>query len=78
MLGVNMTNERPLDVLEKAKGKKVLVKLKNGEQLSGLLRAVDLHLNLWLDEADLIEGDNRKKIGTILIRGDNVLFIAPE
>ena len=73
-----MTNERPLDVLEKAKGKKVLVKLKNGEQLSGLLRAVDLHLNLWLDEADLIEGDNRKKIGTILIRGDNVLFIAPE
>ena len=73
-----MTNERPLDVLEKAKGKRVLVKLKSGQEFSGLLRAVDLHLNLWLDETDLIEGENRRRIGTILIRGDNVLFIAPE
>ncbi len=70
-------NERPLDVLEKAKQKKVLIKLKTGEEFSGILRAADIHLNIWLDEAELIVGEQRKRIGTILIRGDNLLYIIP-
>ena len=67
----------PIDALDKAKGKKVFVKLKNGEEITGTLVALDLHLNLWLEDAE-IQGENKKKFGTILIRGDTILYSSPE
>ena len=70
--------ERPIDALDKAKGKKVYVKLKNGEEITGMLRALDLHLNLWLDDAEVSKnGENKVKLGTILIRGDTILYASP-
>ncbi|MDT7859099.1 MAG: LSm family protein [Candidatus Aenigmarchaeota archaeon] len=70
--------DRPIDVLDKAKGKRVLVKLKNGEEISGVLRALDLHLNLWLDDAEIKKnGETKAKIGTILIRGDTIVYASP-
>ena len=68
--------ERPIDALDKAKGKKVFVKLKNGEEITGTLVALDLHLNLWLEDVE-IQGENKKKFGTILIRGDTILYASP-
>jgi len=68
--------ERPIDALDRAKGKKVFVKLKNGEEITGTLIALDLHLNLWLEDVD-IQGDNKKKFETILIRGDTILYASP-
>jgi small nuclear ribonucleoprotein len=70
--------DRPIDALDKAKGKRVLVKLKNGEEISGVLRALDLHLNLWLDDAEIKKnGETKAKIGTILIRGDTIVYASP-
>ena len=68
--------DRPIDALDQAKGKKVLVKLKNGEEITGTLVALDLHLNLWLEDVD-IQGENKRKFSTILIRGDTVLYASP-
>ena len=45
--------DRPIDAIDKAKGKKIIVKLKNGEEVTGILKALDLHLNLWIDEAEI-------------------------
>ena len=70
-------SERPIDALDKAKGKKVFVKLKNGEEIVGLLRALDLHLNLWLEDVELEKDGNKKKMTIILIRGDNILYASP-
>ncbi len=70
-------SERPIDALDKAKGKKVLVKLKNGEEITGILKALDLHLNLWLDEAEIQRNDSKVRVGTILIRGDTVVYASP-
>lgn len=71
-------NERPLDALDKAKGKKILVKMKNGEEVTGVLKALDLHLNLWLDEAEVQKNnENKVKLGTVLIRGDTILYASP-
>lgn len=70
--------ERPIDVLNNAKGKRVLIKLKKGPEISGILQAMDLHLNMWLENAEQISEDNKVKLGTILIRGDNILFVSPE
>lgn len=69
--------ERPIDALDKAKGKKVLIKLKNGEEITGILRALDLHLNLWLDDAEIQRSENKLKVGTILIRGDTIVYASP-
>ncbi|MCD6226425.1 MAG: small nuclear ribonucleoprotein [Candidatus Aenigmarchaeota archaeon] len=69
--------ERPIDALDRAKGKKVFLKLKNGEEISGTLRALDLHLNLWIENAE-VQGENKKKFSIMLIRGDNILYASPE
>ncbi|MEM5815180.1 MAG: LSm family protein [Candidatus Aenigmatarchaeota archaeon] len=71
-------NERPIDVLDKAKGKRVLIRLKNGEEITGVLKALDLHLNLWLDDAEIRKnGETKIKVGTILIRGDTIVYATP-
>jgi len=70
-------SDRPIDALDKAKGKKVLVKLKNGEELTGILKALDLHLNLWIDEAEVSKSDNKIRLGTVLVRGDTIVYASP-
>jgi len=70
-------SERPIDALDKAKGKKVLVKLKNGEEITGTLKALDLHLNLWIEDVDIQRGEEKKKFSILLIRGDNILYASP-
>lgn len=70
--------DRPIDAIDKAKGKKIIVKLKNGEEVTGILKALDLHLNLWIDDADIQKnGENKIKVGTILIRGDTIVYASP-
>jgi small nuclear ribonucleoprotein len=69
--------ERPIDALDKAKGKKVIIKLKNGEEISGVLRALDLHLNLWLDEAEVQKNETKIRLGTVLVRGDTIVYASP-
>ena len=69
--------ERPIDVLNNAKGKRVLVKLKKGVEISGILQALDLHLNMWLEDAEQTTDDKTTKLGTVLVRGDNIIFVSP-
>ncbi len=68
--------KRPLDVLGSSLEKKILVKTKFGEEISGLLKAFDSHINIWLDEAK-IQGEKELNMGKILIRGDNIVYISP-
>lgn len=76
--------KRPLDALGKARDKRVIVKLKpQGDQeipneIVGTLKAFDLHLNLWLEGTEKNEDGKTTKFGTVVIRGDNVLFVSPE
>lgn len=70
--------ERPIDVLNNAKGKRVLIKLKRGTEISGTLQAMDLHLNMWINNAEIKENGDTTRLGTVLVRGDNILFVSPE
>jgi len=72
-----MSNNRPLDVLDRAKGKRVIIKLKNGIEITGVLQAFDLHLNIWLEEADEVKDDKRVKLGSALVRGDTIILVSP-
>ena len=73
-----LNKDRPMDLLSMSLNKIVLVKLKGGRQLRGKLKNYDAHLNLTLDEAEEIidEGENTS-LGTIILRGDNVIIISP-
>ncbi|PIN92170.1 small nuclear ribonucleoprotein [Candidatus Pacearchaeota archaeon CG_4_9_14_3_um_filter_31_7] len=70
--------ERPLDLLNQAKGKEILVYLKNGNQLRGTLLAFDIHINIVLDNTkELDNGEVKKNLGLAFIRGDTIIFISP-
>lgn len=70
---------RPLDALNKARGKKVIVELKNGKQYVGNLTAFDIHINVVLDDAEeRAEGEVKRKLGTVFLRGDTIIMISPE
>lgn len=66
-----------LKVLEDFLESDVLVKLKGGRMLKGILEAYDNHLNVLLRQAEEIEGDRIRQLGTVLVRGDNVIVISP-
>ncbi len=68
--------QRPLDVLGNAVEKRILVKLKTGEEITGLLKAFDSHINIWLEDVE-IKGDKQIKTERALIRGDNIILILP-
>ncbi|AEH24449.1 small nuclear ribonucleoprotein [Pyrococcus yayanosii CH1] len=70
--------ERPLDVIHRSLDKDVLVILKKGFEFRGKLIGYDIHLNVVLADAEMIQdGEVVKKYGKIVIRGDNVLAISP-
>ncbi|TRZ55050.1 small nuclear ribonucleoprotein [archaeon] len=73
-----MNNSRPIDVLEKARGKKVIVRLKNGSDITGMLQAFDLHLNIWLENTEETKNGNVTKLGSAIVRGDTIVLISPE
>lgn len=68
--------KRPLDALNKAKGKNVYVVLKNNKEITGKLQALDIHLNLWLEEAELSDESKIIKLDTVLVRGDSIVYIS--
>ena len=71
--------QKPLDFLNKNRGRRVLVILKSGEKVSGDLVTFDIHLNIVLSNATILRnGGESVSLGKVLIRGDNILFISSE
>lgn len=66
-----------LNVLRGSLNKQVLVKLKGGRELRGVLRSFDQHLNLLLEEAEEVKEGRSRKLGRVIVRGDNVVLISP-
>lgn len=73
-----MDTSRPLDALNEARNKRVIVELKNGKQFMGKLKSFDIHVNTVLTEAEEhINGELKRKLGNIFIRGDTIILISP-
>ena len=71
-------SEMTAKILEESLGKIVLVQLRGGKKLRGKLKGFDQHLNLLLEETeDITNAEKGRKIGIIILRGDNVIIISP-
>ncbi|CAI8039230.1 Putative snRNP Sm-like protein [Geodia barretti] len=65
-------------VLDESINKVVLIKLKGGKTIRGSLLGFDQHMNLLLDQSEEITTDgDSTSLGTIIVRGDNVVMISP-
>ncbi|MBS7651347.1 MAG: LSm family protein [Candidatus Bathyarchaeia archaeon] len=65
-------------IFEESLNKVVLVQLKGGRNVRGRLYSYDQHMNLVIEDAeDVTETDKTKKLGTLIVRGDNVVWISP-
>ena len=73
-----MSVDMAVKVLDESINQVVLIKLKGGKTLRGSLLGFDQHMNLLLDSSEEIpiEGET-KSLGTIVVRGDNVVMISP-
>jgi len=71
-----MESERPLDVLNQSRGKRVIAELKNNKQFVGTLKAFDIHINTVLADAEeRVNGETTRKVGLVFLRGDTIVFI---
>ena len=72
-----MEQSRPLDALNRARDKRVIVELKNNRQYVGKLKAFDIHVNVVLEEAEEhTNGEIARKLGVVFIRGDTITIIS--
>jgi len=70
--------KRPLEILDQVLNRKqVMISLKYGREIRGILQGYDIHMNLVLDKAEE-EGENGTvQLGTLIVRGDNIIYISP-
>jgi small nuclear ribonucleoprotein len=67
----------PLNALDKSMNRKVQLLLKDRRVLEGTLAGYDEHMNLVLNDTEETDSEGkRRKIGTIVLRGSNVVSIS--
>lgn len=72
-----MSADMAVKVLDESIDKVVLIKLKGDKTIRGNLLGFDQHMNLLLDSSVERVADEEKELGTIVVRGDNVVMISP-
>ena len=63
-------------LMRNSRDKTVLLRLRNNTSIQGTLKDFDIHMNLTLEDTEDVTESNPKKLGKILLRGDNVLLIS--
>ncbi len=67
-----------IKVLSDSLHKQVLIRLKGGKRIRGSLEGFDQHMNLLLNNGEELQDDGSfKQLGSVIIRGDNVILISP-
>ena len=67
----------PLNVLERSLNKRVSLLLKDGRSLVGKLSGYDEYMNMVLEDTEETVNDQVRRIGIVILRGNNVVTIVP-
>lgn len=68
----------PLNVLEKSINKRVSLLLKDNRILDGKLAGYDEYMNMVLEDTEETKDEQVRRIGTVVLRGNNVVTIVPK
>ena len=68
----------PLNVLEKSVNKNVTLLLKDGRTLDGKLTGFDEYMNMILEDTEETKDDQVRRLGTVILRGNNIVTIVPK
>ena len=66
----------PLALMEKSLNKKILLKLKDGRVLEGKLTGFDDYMNMVIEDTDERTSDQSRRLGTVVLRGNNVVSMS--
>ena len=66
----------PLDVLEKAIDQKLSLLLKDSRVIEGKLTGYDEYMNMVLSDAEETHDGNKRRLGIVILRGNNVVSIS--
>jgi len=66
----------PLDVLEKSVNQKLSLLLKDGRLIEGTLSGYDEYMNMVLNDVEEKNDETKRRLGTIILRGNNVVSIS--
>ena len=66
----------PLALMEKSLNKKILLKLKDGRVLEGKLTGFDDYMNMVIEDTDERTSEQSRRLGTVVLRGNNVVSIS--
>ena len=67
----------PLNVLERSINKKISLLLKDGRTLTGKLNGYDEYMNMVLEDTEETQNDQVRRLGIVVLRGNNVVTIVP-
>ncbi|MEK6851153.1 MAG: LSM domain-containing protein [Candidatus Thermoplasmatota archaeon] len=67
----------PLNVLEKSVNKRISLLLKDNRILDGKLVGYDEYMNMVLEDTEETKDEQVRRIGTVILRGNNVVTIVP-
>jgi small nuclear ribonucleoprotein len=67
---------QPQNALEKYLNREIVVELKDQRILKGVLMGFDEHMNLVLEQAEEKGNTKDRRLGTVLLRGNNVISIS--
>jgi len=68
----------PLNILEKTMNKRVALLLKDNRVIEGKLVGYDEYMNMVLEDTEENNQGSVRKLGTIILRGNNIVTIMPK
>ena len=68
----------PLNVLARNLNKPVMLTLKDGRTLEGKLTGYDEYMNMILEDTEETREGQVKRVGTVVLRGNNIVTIVPK
>ncbi|MDD1720878.1 MAG: small nuclear ribonucleoprotein [Euryarchaeota archaeon] len=69
-------SRRPFEVLSRNIGSSVTVRLKGSKNIVGTFLGYDPHWNISLAQAQELREDEKVPLGKVILRGNNVLYVA--
>jgi len=75
-MSMSIQPKKPLNILQKMLDKEVVVRLKSNIEYHGKMVNVDIYMNMILEGTkEFSQGQQVTNYGTVIIRGNNVLFV---